>query len=341
MDSDNLAMMDNMLHKEQTIYAQHDYLARSIPLTAITPDSNGNCFMPVDAFCRNIMAKWCVSLCKFCSYDRRMVASVMSCVDRFVATPRGSRILLDRDQYQLSVMSSLYLIAKIQQTQALEPESIAKLSRGKYTKANIEDMELEILSSLKWYVNPPTPESFAREFLQQFDFCPEKSIDEHSDGGDLENDESLSSTTSTATTEEMILDLVKCQIEEATCDYELSCLARPSHVAFGALSNALESLNIDTSELESMRLLKDRLQIINDDHVSAALLRVVSTSEVSNSSLSSLLLHRCSGHSKRPRSDSQSQKAEQRSTDPVSPRTTSSRAVVPSSPRTVLDGILC
>lgn len=336
MDSDNLAMMDNMLHKEQTIYVQHDYLARSIPLTSITPDSNGNCFMPVDAFCRNIMAKWCVSLCKFCSYDRRMVASVMSCVDRFVATPRGSRILLDRDQYQLAVMSSLYLIAKIQQTQALEPESIAKLSRGKYTKANIEDMELQILTSLKWYVNPPTPESFAREFLQNFDFCPEKNIDDSD--GDLENDESLSSTSAT---EEMILDLVKCQIEEATCDYELSCLARPSHVAFGALSNALESLNVDSSELESMKLLKDRLQILRDDHVSTALLRVISTSEVSNCSLSSLLLHRCSGHSKRPRSDSQSQKAEQRSTDPVSPRTSTSRAVVPSSPRTVLDGILC
>lgn len=325
MDSDsNLVMMENMLCKEQTIYAQHDYFARSLP---ISPGNNSGNGMPVDPFCRNVMTKWCDSLCKFCSYDRRMVASVMSCVDRFVATPQGSRILLDRDQYQLAVMASLYLVAKIQQTQALEPESVAKLSRGKYTKANIEAMELDILSSLKWFVNPPTPMGFAHEFVQNFNFVPE----EEDVANDSEQDDSSSSSSST--TEERIMDLVQCQIEEATCDYELSCLTRPSHVAFGAFSNALESLNIDSSRLVSMRELKSRLQIIDEDYISESLVRVVSSSQSTNNALSSLLLDRCSGPSSRRRRTSRNNEAKHSRTN--------SSSSVPSSPRTVLEGMIC
>jgi len=392
---DNLAMMESMLCKEQTIYAQHDYFAWSLPIappatgSTATPNSNSNANanangttcdnMPVDPLCRTMMAKWCVSLCKFCDYDRRMVASIVSCVDQFVATPNGSLVLLCRNKYQLAVMAALYLVAKVQQTQALEPESIAKLSRGKYTKADIETMELDILTSLKWFVNPPTPMGFAHEFLQQFE------LDDDNDddcccvvvGNSSENDESptlslassLSSTSlsmsssmsTTNTMEERIMELVKCQIEEVIYDYKLSCLTRPSHVAYGALLNALQSLNIDSSDLDSMRMLKHRLQIITtgDDTalnaVSDALLRAVSSSdESSNNPLRSLLLHRCSGrNSKRARSNnninnnsnSERHKAEpQRTTDasPSCPKTSSSSSVpAPSSPRTVLEGIPC
>jgi len=337
MDSENLVMIESMLCKEITMYAQHDYFSPSIPIAPATPNSSSN---PVDQSCRSIMAKWCISLCKFCSYDRRMVASIMSCVDRFVSTPKGSRILLDRNKYQLAVMASLYLTAKVQQTQALEPESIAKLSRGKYKKADIESMELEILTSLKWFVNPPTPMGFAHEFLENFDFVPEG--DNGVSVDDSESDELSFSSSSTSTTKERIIELVNCQIEEAACDYELSCLTRPSHVAFGAFSNALQSLNIYSSDLDSMRMLKDRLEIIDDADgdsiVSAALLRVVSSSESSNNSLSSLLLHGSNEQRKRTRSISRSHKVEQWSIDNSFSRVSSSS--IHSSPRTVVEGIL-
>ncbi|OEU20081.1 hypothetical protein FRACYDRAFT_236150 [Fragilariopsis cylindrus CCMP1102] len=107
------------------------------------------------------MTKWCISLCNFCNYNTnrgRLISSIMSCVDRFVSAKRGRYVLFDRERYQLVVMSSLYLQAKIHQSQALNPSSISKLSR-------------------------------------------------------------------------------------AICDYELSCLYRPSHVALAAILNALESLN--------------------------------------------------------------------------------------------------
>ena len=282
------SIMEAMLSKERTTYAQHDYFARSTTTTIATAtasisishdpgDNNNNNNdnshsapgVAVDPSCRFVMAKWCISLCKFLNYDSGMVASIMSCVDRFVSTPEGSEILLDRDKFQLAVMASLYLVAKIQQSQSIEPASMAKLSRGKYSKHDIETMELDILSALKWCVNPPTPTDFAHEFLRNFNFIPEEEDDDDDDDDVSMNDGESSSTstsatsTITTTTEQRIIELVNCQIEEATCNYELSCLNRPSRVAFCALSNALESLDIVhfSDNNEAMRKLKERLQI--------------------------------------------------------------------------------
>jgi hypothetical protein len=348
MASDNLTMMDIMLRKEQTIYAQNDFFNRSLPIApvTVTPDSSGNCDLPVDPLCRKTMAKWVVGLCNYCSYDSRMVASIMSCVDRFVATPKGSRMLLNRDKYQVVVMASLYLVAKIQPIHTLEPESIAKLSRGKYTKFDIEVMELEILTSLKWFVNPPTPMLFADEFLKHFDFVPEDDSVFESENDESSSASSKSSSSSTSTTEERLIELIKYQIEESIYDYELSCLTRPSHVTFGAFSNALQSLNIDSSDLDSMRILKERLQITDDDDdVSVALLRAISSSESSNKSLSSLLLDRSSGHycsNKARRSKRNSHEAEHKTAAPscTTRTSSSSNTSVTSSPRTVAEGIL-
>jgi hypothetical protein len=159
---------------------------------------------------------------------------------------------------------------------------------------------------------------------------------------------SMPSSISTMNTiEERIMELVKCQIKEATYDYKLSCLIRPSHVAFGALSNALQSLNIDSSDLDSMRMLKHRLQIpttiwdnydTSMDFVRDALLQAVSSSdERSNNPLSSLLLHRC-GHN----SNSERHKVEPQRTTDASPLSLKSSSVPsPSSPKTVLEGIPC
>lgn len=269
--------IDAMLRKERTTYAQHDSygFVRSAATTPTTTSSTTTttAAIPVDPSCRTIMAKWCIGLCEFCGYDLRMAASVMSCVDRFVALKPAS--LADRDHYQLVVMACLYLVTKIQQTRALDPSSVAKLSRGKYSKADIEAAELAVLEALGWCVNPPTPVAFVREFVALL--C----------AGD--NDR------------ERILELVDCQIERVVCDYQLSCLHRPSHVAFGALSNALESLGMDWSDRESVKTLKQKLGLDNNgvlgdalpgaaaatnttiDDVSTALLRIVSSCEESSS----------------------------------------------------------
>lgn len=343
-------VLEVMLHKERTTYAQHDYFARSHPV-APCPDSNPAVSdhsgrIPVDPACRSIMAKWCVSLCNFCNYDRYTMASVMSCVDRFVATPQGSRILFDRNDYQLVVMASLYLMTKVLESQALEPSSMAKLSRGKYSKADIERMELEILMALDWCVTPPTPMAFAHEFVKHLGLCPDHENDQSCGGsmGEAEsNDDSSCSAyscetaASCGTTEERIIELIHCQIKDTASDYELSCLHRPSHVAFAALRNALESLDIDSSGMESMNVLKEKLDINADGlvdvaicYISEALLRIVSSCEEGlNNWSSALLMQRCCGLS----SSSVSHDLKQRSGDPSLTKTASS--CIYSSPRAV------
>jgi hypothetical protein len=165
------------------------------------------------------MAKWCNSLCDFCQYDRDVAAAAMSCVDRFAASSEGFTILMDRDKYQLAVMTSLYLVAKIQQLEALDPDSVAGLSRGKHTKADIEAMELELLVGLRWRVHPPTSWAIAQELLN---LIPANLMD--------------------VLTKERIVELTKFQLEVGMCHYNLG-LNRPSTVALGAILNAMESLN--------------------------------------------------------------------------------------------------
>lgn len=369
IDADSFVVMNRLLFKERTNYAQDDYFSRSSPLAADASDSsssgssNGT---PVNPSCRYIMAKWCIGLCKYCGYDREMVASIMSCVDRFVATSEGSIVLRNRDRYQLAVMASLYLVSKVQQTQALEPESMAKLSRGKYTKGDIEAMELTILTELGWRIHPPTPLQFAREFVRHVDlgvlpgtgcFDSHNGDDDSSmetDGGPPVTTAAASSPLSAAAaTEQRILELVGVQIEEATCDYELGCLTPPSRVAFGALSNALQSLGVDPSGPESMRTLNKRLlqQTTKQSNntmgaaavtdVSAALLKVVSSSDSSNSSLTNLLIQKCCGRNNNNNNQTveQQQQQQQQSASSSFTKTTSS-ACVHSSPRTIVnDGI--
>jgi hypothetical protein len=174
---------------------------------------------PVDATCRYLMASWCNDLCDFCHYSRDLAAMTMINVDRYTNTPEGFPTLFDRERYQLCVMAAFYMSAKITQAEALDPKSVALLSKGKLTKDDIEAMEFDMLMALKWRVNPPTPTIFA-EYM--FDLVPGHVIDGESKA--------------------QLLDMTKVQLEASTTDCDL-CLHRPSRLAFGAVLNALECLD--------------------------------------------------------------------------------------------------
>lgn len=250
-----------MVSQESSVYAiQNNYLwqASSYAASRRRPrlESSMPLSPPVDASCRLLMAKWCTSLCDYCKYDRDVTAATMSCVDRYASTPAGMRsILLDRDQYQLAVMTALYLIAKIQQSEALDPESVAKLSQGKHSKADIERMEMEMLVGLEWRVHPPTPWTFAQELLQLIP-ADIVAMDEE--------------------TRQRIFELTKYQLELAVFDYGLS-LKRSSELAFGAILNAMESMNAEIAlhfETLVSHLLKTEVNQLRDTRV--GLLQVIS-----------------------------------------------------------------
>jgi Cyclin, N-terminal domain/Cyclin, C-terminal domain len=257
---DSMSRIRAMVSQESSVYnLQSNYLLQVSSYAASRrrprPESAAPVAPPVDASCRLLMAKWCNSLCDFCKYDRDVTAAAMSCVDRYASTPAGmENILMDRDRYQLAVMTGLYLIAKIQQSEALDPLSVAKLSRGKHSKADIENMEMEMLVGLNWRVHPTTPWSFAQELLNLIPM--DANIDQ--------------------VTRQRIHELTKYQLEVAVYDYDLS-LRRSSELAFGAILNAMESMHADFAlHFETMvsHLLKTEVHQLRDTRV--GLLKVIS-----------------------------------------------------------------
>merc|ERR1712232_842236 len=92
---------------------------------------------PVDSSCRFAMARWCNETADFCNYKRETVAIAINCLDRFMSTPNGREVLLDRNLYQLAAMTALYSSVKIHEQEAMDPDLMSMLSRGVHTPAAV------------------------------------------------------------------------------------------------------------------------------------------------------------------------------------------------------------
>jgi len=147
------------------------------------------------------------------------VAIALSYLDRFMATPSGSKALCDRKMYQLACTTTLYMAIKLFEPLAMDTSTLSEISRGCYTKADFVDMESTILHELKWLMHGPTAASFVNHI---FSLLP-KEIEE--------TNPSLFST---------ILDCVLYQTEIAVFDYNL-VIQNASTIAIAAIQNVLEA----------------------------------------------------------------------------------------------------
>lgn len=175
----------------------------------------------VDHSCRSSMVQWCNNLVDFCKYSRETSASAISCLDRYLATEEGFKSLFNPEEFQLAAMCALYTTAKIHEKQALEPSSIAKLSRGAHSSMDVEAMEAKMLKALQWRVNPPTATRFASLFL---DLIPSHILDDVS--------------------RQNLSQLVQYQLNLSLLNYSLS-LNKASHIGLAALLNAIDSQEQD------------------------------------------------------------------------------------------------
>jgi Cyclin, N-terminal domain/Cyclin, C-terminal domain len=210
-----LQTIQAMRCQEETAYGVSDYLS------CIPPKVNCALDTPVDASCRFVMAKWCCEIADFCKYKRETVAVAMNCLDRFMATPVGQQILLDRNLYQLASMTALYSCVKIHEQEAMDPNLISSLSRGVHSPKAVEEMEATMLKAIQWRVNPPTAMSFVRSLM---DLVPHHIV------GVAER--------------ETITEITKFQIELAVNEYKFSGF-QASSIAFASLLNSVESLSED------------------------------------------------------------------------------------------------
>ena len=97
-------------------------------------------------------------------------------------------------------------------------EIIADLSRGKFTEAQVEMMELIVCYGLEWRLNPPTTLSFARSFLE---LIPNTLLDD-------------------TIAKEEIYDLARLQLELLVADYNF-VTTRSSTLAFCCIYNCMKS----------------------------------------------------------------------------------------------------
>jgi hypothetical protein len=210
---ETLATIDVMRRQEETAYTVRDYLSQ------LPASSTLDC--PVDGACRMVMHKWCNEIVQFCHYSRETVEIAMNCLDRFMATKDGYDILLDRSQYQLAVMTSLYTAVKIHEHEAMDPKLVSSLSRGAHSAEAVEAMESRMLKAIQWRVNPPTAMSFVRKIL---DLVPEHLLFESE--------------------RQTVIELTQFQIELAMDQFEF-CMLPASSIAVASLLNAIESVSSD------------------------------------------------------------------------------------------------
>lgn len=175
----------------------------------------------VDADSRSKMVNWCYQITDYCKFQRETVEIAINYLDRFVVSPEGSKAKQDPQMYQLAAMTCLYMAVKIHEPQAMDLQTVSRLSRGTYSPDEIKNMESCILFSLQWKLNPPTALSFARQFA------------------DLIPDDVLSQDVRQAA-----YDVTKYQTELAVNECELISV-NVSVVAYCALMNSLESVGVD------------------------------------------------------------------------------------------------
>jgi Cyclin, N-terminal domain/Cyclin, C-terminal domain len=207
-----LETIQAMLGQEVNGYLTSDVFASHV---------RGGLALQMDADCRAKMAAWCYQVVDFCHFNRESVAIAMNYLDRFVATPTGRPLLYDRTHYQLAAMTALYTSIKLNEPEAIDPQTVSDLSKGAYSAHEVEQMERVMLQALHWRVNPPTAMSFVRHLIAL-----------------------LPTTTVPELYRTAVHDIAKFQTELAVTDYDF-IVVPPSVVAYCAVLNALEALHLD------------------------------------------------------------------------------------------------
>lgn len=201
-----------MRRQEERGYLVPDYML----MHQSEPSRSTPCI--IDVNCRSKMVDWCIRVVDYCQFSREAVSIAVNVVDRFMGTATAVRTKATTctRSYQLAVMAALYSAVKIHEPQAMSPEILSNISKGEYSVAEIENMELHILFAVKFQVNPPSPQSFLRSAI----------------------DLVVANLGGKACAVEALTEIAKIQIEGAVSDYDLARVPA-SKLTYWSLYNAL------------------------------------------------------------------------------------------------------
>jgi len=229
---------DESLKIECTAYACSDYLRQKdqhVHNKGSPLFDESNKVTPND---RMALVDWIYSIVDKCKLERESVAVAMNIADRFMSTQQGStKILYNRGQYQLLLVAAIYIAIKINERVIVSSKDLSIASWGMYSSEQIENMEMKILSGLKWRLHCPTALKIGCHILR------------------------LLWTQAYETNSKMKSDVwyflhqeLAYQAENAVRGYQFTT-ERPSTIATVAIMNAIEQVNDDAD----YKLLMDTL----------------------------------------------------------------------------------
>ncbi len=160
-----------MLWKENTIYNYDRFITAPTSAGAVAIANTAAAKTPphhdpmrrVKPEWRSQITKWSYGVVDHFHMSRECVAVSMNIFDRFFAHEEEEASI---NRVLLVSCAALSIGIKQMEVNDLSLNALARFSRGKYTPAQIHDMELKIVTSLDFYLNPPTVISFAMHLFR-------------------------------------------------------------------------------------------------------------------------------------------------------------------------------
>jgi hypothetical protein len=165
---------------------------------------------------RKKVLEWMYSLVEFSGFPPETVAVAAYFID--VSVSKG--LVRSKCSFQLVATTALHLSIKLYDSTLVRLESLVKLCRGLFTAEDVVKMERRIMTSLEWYLHPPTPGCFLNRFILLF---PSKA---------------------SCSTRETIKTSAQSIFQKAVCEEDFKNYL-PSMIAFAAIMISIELIHDD------------------------------------------------------------------------------------------------
>lgn len=104
---------------------------------------------------RKRICEWMIEASDEFEMDMDTVSCAVSLMDRYLSEFQADKVLL-----QLLGMVALYVASKMHESQPMTMEELDLLSRGKFSRRDIRDVEKQLLNVVSWQLSPPTAHTF-------------------------------------------------------------------------------------------------------------------------------------------------------------------------------------
>jgi hypothetical protein len=153
-NDETLSRIEAMCQQEDDVTACYNYLQHS--------------HKDIDENCRTSMVTWCQQVQKALKLSPETVSITISFFDRYLSSGKGKchEALQDKYKFQLAMITSFYISVKLYESVQLNADTLVKLCKGYYAKADILDVEEDILFALDFRLATPTPMEFVRHFVR-------------------------------------------------------------------------------------------------------------------------------------------------------------------------------